>query len=184
MYKPSDDRRDSQASDTSQHSHHSAQHAVTICVHSDAQIHISPNPTYGHHHGDGDHKHKHNDHLKNGGEGDGCHDDHHHHHHHHHHHKRKSIDKEAELLNEDHHHDGGHHDDHGHHGHSHGVPPPNAGIATLAWIVVMGDGLHNFCDGLVVGAAFADSLAGGLSTAIAVMCHELPHELGRYTLLD
>ena len=66
-----------------------------------------------------------------------------------------------------------------HHGHSHDVPKMGKNsIATLAWIVVLGDGLHNFCDGLVVGAAFADSIAGGLSTSIAVMCHEVPHELG------
>ena len=65
-------------------------------------------------------------------------------------------------------------------GHSHEPPPVGSGsIATLAWIVVMGDGLHNFCDGLIVGAAYADSIAGGLSTSIAVMCHEVPHELGR-----
>ena len=29
-----------------------------------------------------------------------------------------------------------------------------------------------------LGAAFANSITGGLSTSIAVFCHELPHELG------
>ena len=29
------------------------------------------------------------------------------------------------------------------------------------------------------GAAFANSIAGGLGTTLAVFCHELPHELGR-----
>ncbi|XP_033625319.1 zinc transporter ZIP10-like [Asterias rubens] len=71
-----------------------------------------------------------------------------------------------------------------HHGHSHDVPKMGKNsIATLAWIVVLGDGLHNFCDGLVVGAAFADSIAGGLSTSIAVMCHEVPHELGDFAVM-
>ena len=32
-----------------------------------------------------------------------------------------------------------------------------------------------------VGSAFASSLTGGLSTSIAVFCHELPHELGQFT---
>lgn len=42
----------------------------------------------------------------------------------------------------------------------------------------MGDGLHNFTDGMAIGAAFAANIAGGFSTAVAVFCHELPHELG------
>lgn len=31
---------------------------------------------------------------------------------------------------------------------------------------------------ILSGAAFATSITGGLSTAVAVLCHELPHELG------
>ena len=165
VYSCHPERRDSQTSSNSQH--------VTICVHSDAKIHITPN--IGQCEGGGDHKHEHNDYQHNNGNHDDHHGDHHHDHHHHgehlHHNQHGSHgDKTVD-----------HHGDHGHskHGHSHDLPPPDAGIATLAWIIVMGDGLHNFCDGLVVGAAFADSLAGGLSTAIAVMCHEVPHELGR-----
>ena len=66
---------------------------------------------------------------------------------------------------------------HGHgHGHSHGPVPTS--ISSVAWMVIMGDGLHNFTDGLAIGAAFADGVTSGLSTAVAVFCHELPHELG------
>eukprot|EP00057_Strongylocentrotus_purpuratus_P034690 XP_796214.2 PREDICTED: zinc transporter ZIP10-like [Strongylocentrotus purpuratus] len=75
-----------------------------------------------------------------------------------------------------------HHHGHSHHGHSH-APGGKMGISAIAWMVVMGDGVHNFTDGLIVGAAFADSLAGGLSTAIAVMCHEIPHELGDFAVM-
>jgi zinc transporter 10 len=50
-------------------------------------------------------------------------------------------------------------------------------------MVVMGDGLHNFTDGMAIGAAFAANIAGGFSTAVAVFCHELPHELGGYLCL-
>lgn len=32
----------------------------------------------------------------------------------------------------------------------------------------------------IVGAAFASSDADGVSTTVAVFCHELPHELGKY----
>lgn len=68
-----------------------------------------------------------------------------------------------------------HHHHHHHHGHSHEVPST---VAAMAWMVIIGDGLHNFSDGLAIGASFASGLSGGLSTTIAVFCHELPHELG------
>lgn len=35
---------------------------------------------------------------------------------------------------------------------------------------------------MITGAAFSSNIAGGFSTAIAVLCHELPHEIGK--LLD
>ncbi|GBM19732.1 Zinc transporter ZIP10 [Araneus ventricosus] len=75
----------------------------------------------------------------------------------------------------------GHGHSHGHgHGHSHEVPDS---VTAVAWMVIMGDGLHNFCDGLAIGTAFAAGIEGGISTAVAVFCHELPHELGDFAML-
>lgn len=55
-------------------------------------------------------------------------------------------------------------------------------IASVAWLVVFGDGLHNFIDGLSIGAAFNESFLSGISISVAVLCEELPHELGQRSL--
>ena len=46
-------------------------------------------------------------------------------------------------------------------------------------MIIFGDGIHNFIDGLSIGAAFTESTLVGLSISVAVICEELPHELGR-----
>ena len=51
-------------------------------------------------------------------------------------------------------------------------------IKPVAWLILLGDTLHNFADGLTLGAAIAESIALGIGTMIALIFHELPHELG------
>ncbi|KAL1775410.1 zinc transporter ZIP5 [Sigmodon hispidus] len=69
----------------------------------------------------------------------------------------------------------------GHQGHSH---EHQGGSGTsIAWMVLLGDSLHNLTDGLALGAAFSDGFSSGLSTTLAVFCHELPHELGDFAML-
>lgn len=51
-------------------------------------------------------------------------------------------------------------------------------LRLLPYLITLGDAVHNFADGLAVGAAFSSSWKTGLATSLAVFCHELPHELG------
>lgn len=74
---------------------------------------------------------------------------------------------------------------HDHHGHSHDIPRRDSHqhVAPVAYMVIFGDSLHNFIDGLSIGAAFTDSVLLGISVSVAVMCEELPHELGDFAIL-
>ncbi len=56
-------------------------------------------------------------------------------------------------------------------------------VAPVAWMIIFGDGLHNFIDGLSIGAAFTESALKGISICLAVMCEEFPHELGDFAIL-
>uniref|UniRef100_A0A915ABJ8 Zinc transporter ZIP14 n=2 Tax=Parascaris univalens TaxID=6257 RepID=A0A915ABJ8_PARUN len=59
----------------------------------------------------------------------------------------------------------------------------DSAIATVAWMIIFGDGLHNFIDGISIGAAFSESLLSGISVAMAVLAEEFPHELGDVAIL-
>ncbi|EYC14533.1 hypothetical protein Y032_0040g262 [Ancylostoma ceylanicum] len=52
-----------------------------------------------------------------------------------------------------------------------------------ALVILLGDGVHNFVDGIAIGASFSHSTQLGIVTSIAVICHELPHELGDLAVL-
>ena len=53
----------------------------------------------------------------------------------------------------------------------------------LAAINLLGDAIHNFIDGLMIGASYLVSPGIGLSTSIAVLFHEIPQELGDFGIL-
>ncbi len=50
-------------------------------------------------------------------------------------------------------------------------------------LIIIGDTLHNFIDGLAIGAAFLVDPAVGLVTTAAIAAHEIPQEIGDFGLL-
>lgn len=54
---------------------------------------------------------------------------------------------------------------------------------TLPVSLLVSDALHNFADGAAVAAAFLVSPSAGVATAVAIIAHEVPQEMGDYALL-
>jgi zinc and cadmium transporter len=67
------------------------------------------------------------------------------------------------------------------HEHYHGQPELRR--PELAAINILGDAIHNFIDGVVIGASYLVSPLLGLSTTIAVLFHEIPQEFGDFGIL-
>jgi len=83
--------------------------------------------------------------------------------------------EKAELYRHSHHHEG---DEHHHH---HGFDHEQAGRG--GWSVIMGDSIHNFCDGIIIAAAFLADTRLGVVTSLAIVAHEIPQEVGDYIVL-
>jgi len=83
--------------------------------------------------------------------------------------------EKGELYRHQHHHEG---DEHHHH---HGFDKQQAGRG--GWTVLMGDSIHNFCDGVIIAAAFLTDVRLGVLTALAIIAHEIPQEVGDYIVL-
>jgi zinc and cadmium transporter len=70
--------------------------------------------------------------------------------------------------------------------HSHGdveFSPEHNHVHPVGPLVVISDALHNFIDGVAIGAAFLINPAAGIATTIAVALHEIPQEVADFGML-
>ncbi len=83
--------------------------------------------------------------------------------------------EKAELYRHVHHHEG---DGHDHHHHFDAEQAGRGGYSVL-----VGDAIHNFCDGVIIAAAFLVDTRLGVVTALAIVAHEVPQEAGDFIVL-
>ncbi len=65
--------------------------------------------------------------------------------------------------------------------HDHHAEPNDRGRSGL--MIIIGDGFHNFVDGILIAAAFLQSTELGVVTAAAIIAHEIPQEIGDFVIL-
>lgn len=56
-------------------------------------------------------------------------------------------------------------------------------VHAVVHLSMVGDTVHNFLDGVAIAAAFMVSVPVGVATAVAVVFHEIPQEIGQYAIL-
>lgn len=64
-----------------------------------------------------------------------------------------------------------------HHNHEHEEDKPTVAL------IMFGDSIHNFIDGIVIAATFMVSIPLGIVTSLAVAAHEIPQEIGDFAVM-
>lgn len=74
---------------------------------------------------------------------------------------------------------------HCHHDHceAHDAQPPAHDHGRSGLLILIGDTFHNFVDGILIAAAFIEDTHLGIVTALAIIAHEIPQEVGDYLIL-
>ena len=74
---------------------------------------------------------------------------------------------------------------HCHHDHceAHEAHAPAHDHGRSGLLILIGDTFHNFVDGILIAAAFMESTELGIVTAMAIIAHEIPQEVGDYLIL-
>ena len=74
---------------------------------------------------------------------------------------------------------------HCHHDHceAHDAHPPAHDHGRSGLLILVGDTFHNFVDGILIAAAFLENTQLGMVTALAIIAHEIPQEVGDYLIL-
>jgi zinc and cadmium transporter len=63
------------------------------------------------------------------------------------------------------------------------IPTSDDHPHAFAYMNLVGDAIHNFIDGLVIGASYLVNIPLGISTTLAVIFHEIPQEIGDFGVL-
>jgi zinc and cadmium transporter len=63
-------------------------------------------------------------------------------------------------------------------GHSHGFDGGRSGL-----MILIGNSVHNFCDGIVIAATFIADFTLGTTTALAIVAHAIPQQVGDFAVL-
>ena len=69
------------------------------------------------------------------------------------------------------------------HWHHHGEDENEPHIHPVGKLVLVSDGVHNLIDGMIIGISFMASIPVGIATTIAVILHEIPQEVGDFSVL-
>ena len=72
---------------------------------------------------------------------------------------------------------------HTHECESHNPDPSHGASSAAGHLILIGDGIHNFVDGVLIAAAFLTDIHLGVITSLAVVAHEIPQELGDFAIL-
>jgi zinc and cadmium transporter len=69
------------------------------------------------------------------------------------------------------------------HGGEHEVEHQRGGQGRSGTLIMVGDTIHNFLDGILIAAAFLQDIQLGAITALAIVAHEIPQEVGDFVIL-